>query len=187
MCKWWISEFNFAPTRGYLNPPLTTRPWKQWLRTILEDKQGVLWPCEHGELAPEILWQSYLLSSFDMDAFKRMYSNNDTDVSVPYFWEHFNKEDYSIWFAEYMYKDELSYIFKACNLVGGMFQRLEKLQKTAFGSVCIFGKDKAESVSGIWIFRGQELAFNVSVLCNSGSTGSCYLQRESRTIGLQSR
>ncbi|CAH3181944.1 unnamed protein product, partial [Porites lobata] len=100
-------------------------------------------------------------SSFDMDAFKRMYSNNDTDVSVPYFWEHFNKEDYSIWFAEYMYKDELSYIFKACNLVGGMFQRLEKLQKTAFGSVCIFGKDKAESVSGIWIFRGQELAFNL--------------------------
>ena len=122
-----------------------------------------------------------------MDAFKRMYSNNDTDVSVPYFWEHFNKEDYSIWFAEYMYKDELSYIFKACNLVGGMFQRLEKLQKTAFGSVCIFGKDKAESVSGIWIFRGQELAFNVSVLCNSGSTGACCLQRESRPLGLQSR
>ena len=129
----------------------------------------------------------YLLSSFDMDAFKRTYSNNDTDVSVPYFWEHFNKEDYSIWFAEYMYNDELSRIFMACNLVGGMFQRLEKLQKTAFGSVCIFGKEKAESISGIWIFRGQELAFRVSVLCNSGSTGSCCLQRESCTIGLQSR
>ncbi|XP_073247487.1 elongation factor 1-gamma-like [Porites lutea] len=100
-------------------------------------------------------------SSFDMDAFKRKYSNNDTDVSVPYFWEQFNKEDYSIWFAEYMYKDELSHIFKACNLVGGMFQRLEKLKKTAFASVCIFGKDKAESISGIWIFRGQELAFNL--------------------------
>lgn len=121
-----------------------------------------------------------------MDAFKRKYSNNDTDVSVPYFWEQFNKEDYSIWFAEYMYKDELSHIFKACNLVSGMFQRLEKLKKTAFASVCIFGKDKAESISGIWIFRGQELAFSVSVLCNSGSTGSCCLQRETCTIGLQS-
>ena len=37
-----FSEFNFAPTWGYLNPALTTWPWKQLLCTILEDKQGVL-------------------------------------------------------------------------------------------------------------------------------------------------
>ena len=103
------------------------------------------------------------LSSFDMDAFKRMYSNNDTVVSVPYFWEHFNKEDYSIWLAEYKYNDELKMTFRACNLVSGTFQRIEKLRKTAFASVCIFGKDETLTISGIWIFRGQELAFDVSV------------------------
>ena len=40
---------------GVIVTQLTTRPWKQWLCTILEDKQGVLWQCEYGELVPEIL------------------------------------------------------------------------------------------------------------------------------------
>ena len=99
-----------------------------------------------------------------MDAFKRTYSNEDTaTVAIPYFWEHFNKEDYSVWLAEYQYNDELRMIFMACNLVGGMFQRLDKLNKTAFASVGIFGKDNAVVIEGIWIFRGQELAFDVRV------------------------
>ena len=99
-----------------------------------------------------------------MDEFKRTYSNKDTaTVAIPYFWEHFNKEDYSVWLAEYQYNDELRMVFMACNLVGGMFQRIEKLRKTAFASVGIFGEDKNVSISGIWIFRGQELAFDVSV------------------------
>ena len=99
-----------------------------------------------------------------MDEFKRTYSNKDTETeAIPYFWKHFNKEDYSVWLAEYMYNDELTMIFMACNLVGGMFQRIEKLRKTAFASVGIFGKDKDAQIAGIWIFRGQEVAFNVSV------------------------
>merc|ERR1711931_159935 len=96
---------------------------------------------------------------FNMDDFKRFYSNNDEDKSVPYFWEKFDKQHYSIWYSEYKYADELSKIFMTCNLVGGMFQRLEKLKKNAFASVGIFGEDKANNISGIWVWRGQELAF----------------------------
>ena len=40
--------------------------------------------------------------------------------------------------AEYQYDDELDQVFKACNLVSGMFQRLDKLCKNGFASVCIF-------------------------------------------------
>lgn len=99
-----------------------------------------------------------------MDEFKRTYSNKDTEtVAIPHFWEHFNKEDYSVWLAEYQYNDELKMVFMACNLVGGMFQRMEKLRKTAFGSVGVFGKDGDVSISGIWICRTQELAFSVGV------------------------
>ena len=99
-----------------------------------------------------------------MDEFKRTYSNKDTEtVAIPHFWEHFNKEDFSVWLAEYQYNHELRMIFMACNLVGGMFQRLEKLHKTAFGSIGIFGTDGDISISGIWIFRTQELAFSVGV------------------------
>merc|ERR1712200_355423 len=100
--------------------------------------------------------------NFDMDDFKRFYSNNDEDKSVPYFWEKFDKQHYSIWYSEYKYADELSKIFMTCNLVGGMFQRLEKLRKNAFASACIFGKDNDNSISGIWVWRGHDLAFGLS-------------------------
>ena len=99
-----------------------------------------------------------------MDAFKRVYSNEDIlTKAIPYLWANFDKEGYSIWYAEYTYPEELKRVFMSCNLVGGMFQRIEKLRKTAFGSICIFGEDNNGSISGIWIFRGQELAFNVSI------------------------
>lgn len=44
-----------------------------------------------------------------------------------------------------------------------MFQRLDKLRKNAFGSVLLFGSNNDSSISGIWIFRGQDLAFTVSI------------------------
>lgn len=45
----------------------------------------------------------------------------------------------------------------------GMFQRLDKLRKNAFASVILFGTNNDSSISGIWVFRGQELAFTVSI------------------------
>merc|ERR1711881_417381 len=100
--------------------------------------------------------------NFDMDDFKRFYSNNDEDKSVPYFWEKFDKDNYSIWRGDYKYNDELTMVFMSCNLMGGMFQRLEKLKKNAFASCCLFGKDNDSSISGVWVFKGQELAFELS-------------------------
>lgn len=43
-----------------------------------------------------------------------------------------------------------------------MFQRLDKLRKNAFASVILFGTNNDSSISGVWLFRGQELAFPVS-------------------------
>ncbi|MBO1765039.1 hypothetical protein JQN64_28120, partial [Escherichia coli] len=93
------------------------------------------------------------------DDFKRFYSNNDEDKSVPYFWEKFDPENYSIWYCQYKYAEELSKIFMSCNLIGGMFQRVDKLRKHAFASMCVFGEDNANCISGIWVWRGQELVF----------------------------
>lgn len=50
----------------------------------------------------------------------------------------------------------------------GMFQRLDKLRKNAFASVLLFGSNNDSSISGIWIFRGQDLAFTVSIKCKHG-------------------
>jgi len=100
--------------------------------------------------------------TFVMDAFKRVYSNEDTATkAIPYFWENFDAENYSIWYGEYKFPEELKQVFMSCNLITGMFQRLEKLKKHAFGSVCLFGTDNNSSISGIWIWRGQNLAFEL--------------------------
>jgi len=100
--------------------------------------------------------------TFDLEEWKRFYSNNDEDPSIAWFWEHFDHENYSIWRGDYKYNDELTMVFMSCNLIGGMFQRLEKLKKNAFASCCLFGKDNDSSISGIWVFKGQELAFELS-------------------------
>merc|ERR1712114_65751 len=100
--------------------------------------------------------------TFDLEEWKRFYSNNDEPESVAWFWEHFDHENYSIWRGDYKYNDELTMVFMSCNLIGGMFQRLDKLKKNAFASCCLFGQNNDSSISGIWVFKGQSLAFELS-------------------------
>jgi len=99
--------------------------------------------------------------TFDLEEWKRFYSNNDEPESVKWFWEHFDHENYSIWRGDYKYNDELTMVFMSCNLIGGMFQRLDKLNKNAFASVCLFGQNNDSTISGIWVFKGHELAFEL--------------------------
>jgi elongation factor 1-gamma len=100
--------------------------------------------------------------SFDMEEWKRFFSNNDEEEAVKWFWEHFDTENYSIWKGDYNYNDELTLTFMSANLIGGMFQRLEKMKKNAFASACLFGESHNSSISGVWIWRGQGLAFDLS-------------------------
>lgn len=100
--------------------------------------------------------------TFNFDDFKRCYSNEDETKSVPYFFEKFDPEHYSIWYGEYKYSEELTKVFMSCNLITGMFQRLDKMRKQSFASVCLFGEDNNSTISGIWVWRGQDLAFTLS-------------------------
>lgn len=61
-----------------------------------------------------------------MDDFKRVYSNEDESVSIPYFWEKFDPENYSIWLGEYKYNNELTKVFMSCNLISGKLLIIEK-------------------------------------------------------------
>ncbi|XP_076273118.1 elongation factor 1-gamma [Rhynchophorus ferrugineus] len=107
-------------------------------------------------------FESLPKGTFNFDDFKRCYSNEDEAKSIPYFWEKFDPENYSIWYGEYKYNEELSKVFMSCNLITGMFQRLDKMRKQAFASVCLFGEDNNSTISGVWVWRGQELAFTLS-------------------------
>lgn len=107
-------------------------------------------------------FEKFPKGNLNMDDFKRVYSNESETVSVPYFFEKFDKDNFSIWYCEYKYPQELTLVFMSCNLISGMFQRLDKMRKNAFGSMILFGEDHNSTISGVWVWRGHELAFELS-------------------------
>jgi len=60
--------------------------------------------------------------TFALDDLKRKYSNEETrEVALPWFWENFNAEEYSLWKCYYKYNDELTQTFMTANLIGRLF------------------------------------------------------------------
>ena len=54
-----------------------------------------------------------------LDDWKRKYSNEDTrSVALPWFWQEFKPEEYSLWRVDYLYNDELTLTFMSSNLIG---------------------------------------------------------------------
>lgn len=97
-------------------------------------------------------------TAFNLEDWKRFYSNNDTvPTAVDYFWKNFDRDAYSIWWINYRYNDELAKIFMTCNLVTGLFARMDHMRKYTFGSFLIFGEDDKNEIAGSLVFRGQEI------------------------------
>ncbi|CCC71639.1 hypothetical protein NCAS_0H03290 [Naumovozyma castellii] len=104
-------------------------------------------------------------STFVLDEWKRKYSNEDTrPVALPWFWEHYNPEEYSLWKVEYKYNDELTLTFMSNNLIGGFFNRLSASTKYMFGSMVVYGENNDNGIVGAVLVRGQDSvpAFDVA-------------------------
>ena len=55
--------------------------------------------------------------SFDLEAWKRFYSNNDEESSCDYFWREFDSSCYSIWRGDYRFNSELNQVLKVSSTV----------------------------------------------------------------------
>lgn len=54
-----------------------------------------------------------------LDDWKRKYSNEDTrSVALPWFWENYKPDEYSLWRLDYKYNEELTLTFMTSNLIG---------------------------------------------------------------------
>ena len=99
-------------------------------------------------------------SAFNLEEWKRQYSNLDTrgaGGSLEWFYEKFDHEGFSIWSVDFKYNDELTQVFMSNNQVGGFFNRLEASRKYLFGSVGVLGKANDSVISGAVIIRGQDI------------------------------
>ena len=53
-----------------------------------------------------------------LDDWKRKYSNAETrEEALPWFWENFKPEEYSLWTVDYKYNNELTVTFMTSNLI----------------------------------------------------------------------
>jgi len=110
----------------------------------------------------EALPQSKLV----MDEWKRKYSNtkNIKGEAMPWLWEHFDPEGYSLYKVDYKFNEELTSLMLTNNFVGGFLQRVDPVRKYGFGSVLVLGDEEAKKfeVSGIWLFRGTGIPQEMS-------------------------
>ncbi|KAL4988990.1 hypothetical protein BDW68DRAFT_157644 [Aspergillus falconensis] len=100
-----------------------------------------------------------------LDDWKRQYSNEDTrSVAMPWFWQNYKPEEYSLWKVNYKYDNELKLTFMANNLIGGFHARLEASRKYLFGCQGVYGENYACVNRGVFLVRGQEAlpAFDVA-------------------------
>ncbi|GAA5930955.1 hypothetical protein JCM10213_003954 [Rhodosporidiobolus nylandii] len=94
-------------------------------------------------------------SSFPLDEWKR---NNDTPVAMKWLDEHYNANDYSFVRADYKYNDELTQVFMSSNLCTGLHSRLEASRKYLFGSLNVYGENNNNFITGVYMFRGNDVA-----------------------------
>ncbi|KAF7369746.1 Elongation factor 1-gamma [Mycena venus] len=105
-------------------------------------------------------------STFNLEDWKRAYSNKDTrgkDGSLEWFYENFDKEGFSVWRVDFKFPEELTQVFMSNNQIGGFFNRLEASRKYLFGSVGVLGAANASLISGALILRGQDAVPVVNV------------------------
>ncbi|KAK7055595.1 elongation factor 1-gamma [Favolaschia claudopus] len=105
-------------------------------------------------------------SSFNLEDWKRAYSNKDTrgkDGALEWFYENFDKEGFSTWRVDFKYPEDLTQTFMSNNQIGGFFNRLEASRKYLFASVGVLGTPNASLISGALILRGQEAEHVVNV------------------------
>ncbi|KAG2117084.1 uncharacterized protein F5147DRAFT_671109 [Suillus discolor] len=140
-------------------PPAAPKEKKEKPKKVAEDDEeddGNLVPEEPKEKNPlELLPKS----TFNLEDWKRAYSNKDTrgaDGSLEWFYANFDKEGFSVWRVDFKYNEELTQVFMSSNQIGGFFNRLEASRKYLFGSVGVLGQANASIITGVLILRGQE-------------------------------
>jgi elongation factor 1-gamma len=110
-------------------------------------------------MAEEQPQEAPVQEKFNLDAFKRHYSNDDTPDAIKWLWENFDANEASFYDAVFNDNADLAgnQIFMTCNLINGFWRPLEKLHKTGFASAVILGDKDNQEIHMLWMFKGQDI------------------------------
>lgn len=97
-----------------------------------------------------------------LDEWKRQYSNppggrSDNYSAMPWFWENYNPEEYSLYLQDFKYQEENKIDFMTNNKAKGFCQRSDGIRKVAFGVMQILDSSETKgyySLKGVWLFQG---------------------------------
>mmetsp|Transcript_22239 Transcript_22239/g.77064 ORF Transcript_22239/g.77064 Transcript_22239/m.77064 type:complete len:433 (+) Transcript_22239:46-1344(+) len=127
---------------------------------------------EKKAVHPYKIMDKDLPSTMDGDEWKRTFSNNPPEVSMPKFWEMFDEKGWSLWTSRFKYNGENEKQFMAANAVGGFLQRSSEVRKWAFGAMFVTGSEECMpiEISGLWLVRGHSIEHLIE--CNDDAI--CY-------------
>ncbi|KAG5354325.1 Elongation factor 1-gamma 1 [Yarrowia sp. C11] len=170
--RWWLTVSKNAIFSGFDLPVTSERiqytPKKEEPKK--EAKKEAAPKAAASEEAPAPKKAAHPLAALGpakepIDNWKRVYSNEDTrEKAIPWFWEHYDPEDYSLWKVKYKYDDELTLTFMSTNLIGGFVNRLTASTKYMFGTAVVYGTNNDNGIIGAFMIRGQDhvAAFDVA-------------------------
>ncbi|KAI0315372.1 elongation factor 1-gamma [Amylostereum chailletii] len=99
-------------------------------------------------------------STFNLEDWKRAYSNKDTrgaGGAIEWLYQNYDKEGFSLWRVDFRYNEELKQTFMSSNQIGGFFNRLEASRKYLFSSMGVLRKTDDSIITGTLIARGQDI------------------------------
>jgi elongation factor 1-gamma len=132
-----------------------------------EDPDPLAAPAPAKKVDPVAGLKALPKSSMSLDAWKTHYSNpqhlgddKTAKDTLPWFFENFDKEGWSVWYSRYKYNEDNKMIFMTCNAAEGFIQRCEIMRKFSMGAVYVTGEEGKEiCISGLWLMRGQEIKY----------------------------
>ena len=166
-----------SPRHAYLanassTPPVSPRRQKHLQQQLLPLQPLKSRPSPRRRKLVAAAEQPPRRPAFSLDILKSIYEVEDLETSVlPYLYDHFDAEEFSLWLAEYRYPKDLGVMFQSEGLIRGMFQRLESMASQAFGIVGLFGRSRGAQIQGLWIWKGKELLFETNPLWQVRSPG----------------
>ena len=180
--RWFTTVINQPPFKAVVENPVLIEQAIQYTPPKKEEKPKKEQPKEEKPAEPKPEKPKHPLEALGkpklaLDEWKRFYSNEDTrSTAMPWFWEHFDPEEWSLWRVQFKYNNELKLTFMANNLIGtppgpsiphespqfltqclgGFHARLEASRRYIFGAHAVYGVNYDCLTRGVYMVRGQE-------------------------------